>query len=63
MAGQGRKATLAGASAGETRLLATLPGIMHTEKVLHKAFARYRVRGEWFNCRGELADFIRLLAE
>lgn len=35
-----------------------ISGTYQTEKELHKRFAKYRLRGEWFLFAGELADWI-----
>ena len=58
-----RTAEISGTSASGARLIAKVPGTMQTEKALQKAFRKYRSHGKWFYCRGELSDFIRLIAE
>ncbi len=40
------------------RLLGTLDGNHRTERALHKRFAAYRLRGEWFEPRGELRQYL-----
>jgi len=42
-------------------LLAEMPGEASYERALHKAFAEYRIAGEWFRCEGKLAAFIASL--
>ena len=42
-------------------LVGTVPGDERYEKTLHRAFAEYRIRGEWFRCDGRLAAFLSLL--
>lgn len=42
-------------------LLAEIPGDERYEHVLHRHFAEYRIKGEWFRCEGRLAQFVELL--
>lgn len=42
----------------ELRLLHVIPGDVDDERALHKRFALYRVRGEWFRITGTLAAFL-----
>ena len=42
-------------------LVGTVPGDERYEKTLHRAFADYRIRGEWFRCEGRLATFLSSL--
>ena len=57
-----RTASISSARATGGVLLAKVPGIMATEKAIQQAFSKYRVRGEWFRCSNELANFINLFA-
>lgn len=47
----------------EIKVLATMRGTMDDEKRLHRRFAEYRVRGEWFKAAPELLDFIASLGD
>lgn len=56
-----RLITLQAGTVDELRLLALVPGDERYEAALHARFAEFRVGGEWFSLRGELADLIALL--
>jgi hypothetical protein len=45
-------------SASPVRLLAMLRGDRNDEDSLHKRFAAYRVRGEWFRFEGEFKEYV-----
>ena len=49
------------ASAIDLHLVAVIDGGKSEEKALHRRFAEYRRRGEWFSCKGSLAEFIKSL--
>lgn len=40
-------------------LLKAVPGTVADEKALHRRFATYQIRGEWFRHADELASYIR----
>jgi excisionase family DNA binding protein len=40
-------------------LIGTIPGDHDEERQLHRKFARYRVKGEWFDLAGELRIYLR----
>ena len=42
-------------------LVAIVPGVPADERELHKRFAKYRVRGEWFKVIGELKTYLASL--
>lgn len=42
----------------ELRVLHALPGDRQLERRLHAAFAKHRIRGEWFHPNRDLLDFI-----
>lgn len=42
----------------EISLLHVEPGTFRTEKILHRAFSEFRVRGEWFKAAPELLAHI-----
>jgi hypothetical protein len=46
------------AHAGPLELVATMPGEIHVEQKLHHQFAELRIRGEWFQFTGALAEFV-----
>jgi len=46
-------------NAGECAMLGIVPGTQADECALHRRFAGYRVRGEWFEYWGPVSDFIR----
>lgn len=56
-----RTTTLQSSSSDRVQLLKHLPGDERLEQALHKRFATYRIRGEWFRHTGALATFIRLI--
>lgn len=58
-----RIADLQTGSPSRIRLLIEIPGTPPLERELHARFAAYRLHGEWFRLEGELADYIRRLAE
>jgi hypothetical protein len=41
------------------KLLKVLPGTIKLERELHRKFAQYRLRGEWFQPSPELLEFIK----
>lgn len=45
-------------SAEELRLLVALPGTPEDESLLHKRFAAFHIRGEWFHPSAELLGWI-----
>lgn len=53
-----RMATLQIGSAATLRLLGSMFGGADLERVLHRRFAQYRIRGEWYRLEGALAAFI-----
>ena len=42
-------------------LLATMDGGSKEEKAMHRKFAAYRVKGEWFRYSAEIAAFIKTI--
>lgn len=54
-----RFADLFTASPVDLQLLGVIEGTMALERRLHKEFALYRVRREWFCIAGDLAAFLR----
>ena len=58
-----RIATLQTANPDHLRIVATMPGGVAVERMLHRMFERHRVRpdGEWFNPEPEVLAFIREL--
>lgn len=58
-----RIADLQTGSADPIRLLLEIPGTPVLERELHARFAHHRLKGEWFSLDGDLADYIRTLAE
>lgn len=42
-------------------LLATVSGARDAEARLHKRFARYRIKGEWYRLEGKLAEYVAKL--
>lgn len=48
-------------NAERLRLLGTVPGGQKMETEMHRRFAAYRIGGEWFQCKGELAAFVKTL--
>lgn len=46
-------------NAHELKMIGIVPGTHQDEKAMHKRFAAYRVRGEWFKIEGELAAFLK----
>lgn len=58
-----RLLSLQTANAARLVLIAEMPGDERYERMLHQAFAEYRIRGEWFRLDGELRSFISLLPE
>lgn len=55
-----RLAALQTAWPSALRILRTEPGGSEKERDYHLQFAEFRVGGEWFECRGALADFLAL---
>ena len=60
---EGRFRALQSASSDVLTLLGTVPGTMKTERRIHRKFAEYRERGEWFRVEGELARFLKTLTK
>lgn len=57
---EGRLNALQSANPHELSVLAIIDKSSHQgESMLHKRFAQYRIRGEWFRLSGELEMFIR----
>jgi hypothetical protein len=50
--------TLRASSPETLQVLATIPGDRATEGELHRRFAKYRIRREWFKLEGELAEYV-----
>lgn len=55
----GRVADLQVSSPYDIVLVDRLPGDRELERNLHRRFARYRVRGEWFRPSQEIFDFLK----
>jgi hypothetical protein len=53
-----RIGTLSTSSPETLTVLATMPGDIGTERELHRRFAEYHIRREWFRFEGELAEFV-----
>ena len=53
-----RIAALSGASHQKLELLATMPGGSSEERAMHRKFAAYGIKGEWFRYSAEIAKFI-----
>lgn len=53
-----RMATLQIGSAATLRLLGSMFGGADLERALHRRFAQYHIRGEWYRLEGALAAFI-----
>lgn len=47
------------ASHTKLRLIGMIEGDRTTEAGLHRRFAEYHIRGEWFSIEGELADYLK----
>lgn len=45
------------------KLIGAIPGGRTEEKVIHKRFARLRVRGEWFRPGRELTTYVQNMAQ
>ena len=45
------------------KLLAKIKGDISKERELHRRFARYRIRGEWFEASNELLSYIEQIKE
>lgn len=45
----------------DLEVIATFTGGRKEERLLHKQFAKYRIRREWFSYAQEIKDYIRLL--
>lgn len=58
---QARIASMMTSHARQLRLVAVIRGSHTDEQALHKRFAKYRVRGEWFRVAGELAKYLESL--
>jgi len=60
-----RLATLRSGSAGDLRIVAFTPGGVEEERMLHRLFARHRIRprGEWFHPAPAILALIAELAE
>ena len=58
---ESRLAAFSTASPHDFTILATVPGGQRLEKNLHKLFAEYWHRGEWFRYEGSLLEFIGYL--
>lgn len=56
-----RLLTLQNGTPEPLRLLGTVPGGQKMELEMHRRFAAYRIGGEWFRCKGELAEFVKTL--
>lgn len=56
---QGRLSALQTGHHENLRVVGVVPGSQQDEKKMHKRFAKYRARGEWFKIEGELAAFLR----
>lgn len=54
----GRVSSMQSANPEELRVLATIRGTRLAEAELHKRFAKYNVRGEWFRLEGDLAKYV-----
>lgn len=54
----GRFASLQMANPDELKVLATIRGTRLLEAELHKRFAKFTVRGEWFRLEGDLAKYV-----
>ena len=44
---------------GKLTIFGQLEGDITAERTLHRRFAKYRIRGEWFRHEGELAEWIK----
>ncbi len=47
----------------ELELLATVSGGNDAEGRLHRRFAQYRIRGEWYRLEGKLAEYVKKLGK
>lgn len=56
-----RLSALTTSSGERLTCLATIEGGYGLEKALHRQFAKYRIKGEWFKLEGELAAYIKSL--
>lgn len=56
-----RLSSLGGGTPEKITLMATVSGDRRAEARLHKKFARYRIKGEWFRLEGKLAEYIKAL--
>lgn len=56
-----RLRSLQGASADKLTLIGLVVGTRKTEMKMHKRFADYRERGEWFRVEGALARYLKTL--
>jgi transposase len=56
---KGRISSLQGATPDAVAVIGTIPGTRKTEMKMHKRFAEYRVRREWFRIEGSLAKFLK----
>ena len=39
-------------------VLGAIKGTMMDERILHRRFVRYKIRGEWFNYSDELREYV-----
>lgn len=56
-----RLSALTTSSGERLTCIATIEGGYGLEKALHRQFAKYRIKGEWFKLEGELAAYIKSL--
>ena len=60
---ENRMSQLQNGNAEHLVLLGMIPGGDEKEREMHKRFAAYRMKGEWFRCAGELAEFVKTLKQ
>ena len=56
-----RRCGLEGGTPEDLHLLATVTGGREQEYRLHKRFAAYRIKGEWYKLEGKLAEYVAAL--
>lgn len=59
----GRLSALSHPMMKELKLLGTIEGGYGAEKEMHKRFAEYRIKGEWFKFEGKLKEFVESLGK
>lgn len=58
-----RMSGLATGHPDELELIATVSGGNDAESRLHRRFAQYRIRGEWYRLEGKLAEYVKKLGK